>query len=145
MRPKTKRDGKLISGIDSTALVSVLLAILFLLMGPSFLTDVNQKGPSADLPKVRHPISMRGAHREDAIIIVVQMDGKIYSQHTQLDPSELAQIIRLQLASGAEKKVYIRGDARARYRDVREVLDGVRAAGIENVAFLVDEGQPRFR
>jgi len=36
-------------------------------------------------------------------------------------------------------KVYIRADKRARYGAVIEVLDRVRSAGIENIAFLVDE------
>jgi biopolymer transport protein ExbD len=37
-----------------------------------------------------------------------------------------------------ERKIYIRADARARWGTVKVVLDGVRAAGILRVAFLVD-------
>jgi biopolymer transport protein ExbD len=40
-----------------------------------------------------------------------------------------------------ERKVYIKADARTRYRNVTDVLDGVRAAGLENVAFIVEKRQ----
>jgi biopolymer transport protein ExbD len=44
-----------------------------------------------------------------------------------------------QLTQGAEKKVYIKADANARYGAVVEVLNGVRDAGIQNIAFIVDD------
>jgi biopolymer transport protein ExbD len=36
---------------------------------------------------------------------------------------------------GAEKKVYIRAEARLRYRTVLEVLDAIRSSGVEKIAF----------
>jgi biopolymer transport protein ExbD len=38
-----------------------------------------------------------------------------------------------------ERKVYIRADGRAWYGTVKEVLDGVRAAGVEKVGFLLEQ------
>jgi biopolymer transport protein ExbD len=37
---------------------------------------------------------------------------------------------------GAEKRVYIRADARLRYQIVLEVLDAIHSAGVEKIAFL---------
>jgi biopolymer transport protein TolR len=45
---------------------------------------------------------------------------------------------------GAEKKIYIKADARAKYGDVKEVLDGVRSAGVEKIAILVDQRKPQL-
>ena len=39
-----------------------------------------------------------------------------------------------------ERKAYLKVDARAHYGAVLRVLEGVRSAGIENIAFLVREG-----
>ena len=33
----------------------------------------------------------------------------------------------------------IKADARAKYRDVKEVLDGARSAGVEKIGILVDQ------
>jgi biopolymer transport protein ExbD len=50
--------------------------------------------------------------------------------------------IREGLKNGAEKKVYMRADARARYVDVKQVLIEIRQAGIENVCLLAEKLQP---
>jgi len=55
------------------------------------------------------------------------------------NPNQLPELFRARLRRGCERKVYIRGDARTRYRAVAKVLDAVRAAGLENVAFLVEQ------
>jgi biopolymer transport protein ExbD len=47
--------------------------------------------------------------------------------------------IREGLKNGAEKKVYMRADARARYVDVKQILVEIRQAGIENICFLTRE------
>ena len=40
-----------------------------------FLTATPDYGVSVDLPKVWHPIPMRGANREDALIVSILRDG----------------------------------------------------------------------
>jgi biopolymer transport protein ExbD len=58
---------------------------------------------------------------------------------TKSRPDQLpAQILKL-MNRGAERKVYIRADAHAKYARIREVLDGVRSAGVESVSFLINE------
>ena len=66
-------------------------------------------------------------------------DGKVFFRIDQVDPDQLSAKIRHALQTGSEKKVYIRADARAKYGTVKETLDGIRDAGIENVAFLADQ------
>jgi biopolymer transport protein ExbD len=43
---------------------------------------------------------------------------------------------------GAERKVYINADRRAKYGQVRQVLCAISSAGTENVAFLVYQREP---
>lgn len=47
--------------------------------------------------------------------------------------------IRESVQSGSERRVYLWVDAKAKYGDVKVVLDGVRDAGIEKVALLVEQ------
>jgi len=96
-------------------------------------------GLPVDMAKTSHPIILRGANREDALLVAVQRDGRIWFDRDQITPDQLPAKIREHLSHGAEHRVYIRADARAKYGTVVEVLDGVRSAGVENITFLVDE------
>jgi len=102
-----------------------------------FLTATPHYGVSADLPKVWHPIPMRGANREDALIVSILRDGTIYFGTDKTRPGDLPAQIREGVRRGAEKKIYFRADARVRYQTVLAVLDAVRSAGVEKIAFLV--------
>jgi len=136
MARKRSTTESLICRIDVSAFAAVLLALLFLLMTPTW-PDLPSNG--ADLPKVKHPILMRGANREDALVFVVQRDGQLWLGYQRLPLDSVPSKIREALSHGSEKKVYIRADARAKYGMVLQLLDRVRSAGVENVAFLVYE------
>ena len=47
--------------------------------------------------------------------------------------------IQALVKSGSPKVAYFKADARARYKYVRDALEGVQAAGLEKVAFLVEQ------
>jgi biopolymer transport protein ExbD len=86
---------------------------------------------------------MAGANREDAMIIVVMRDGAVYFGGERVQPEQLpSKILDCLRDHTVERRVYIRADARVFYRNVKEVLDGVRSAGIERIAFLVDQRTP---
>ncbi len=110
-----------------------LLALFMVTTGPT------HHGPSYDLPKVGHPIPMPRANREDALLVTVMRDGMIYFQNSRVVPDNLPAMIRDGVNRGAEQKVYIRADARARYGTVAAVLDAVHAGGVEKVTFLVGQ------
>ena len=113
--------------------VSVMLVLLFLLMP---WTVVHPRGPAADLAGARHSIRMLGALKEDALKVVVARNGNIYLRESRITLEDLPNEIREGLRSGAERKVYIVVDARAKYGEVPAVLGKIRLAGVEKVAFL---------
>lgn len=81
---------------------------------------------------------MPGALKEDAIRIKVARDGQIYFSDLRVSRDKLPDLIQEALTKGAEKKVYILADARARYGKVMEVLSEVRVAEVEKVCFLTE-------
>ena len=133
MRRRNSRSPGLISHIDVSALAAVMFVLVFAFI---FLTATPHQGVSADLPKVWHPIPLRGANREVALMVWILRDGSIYFGTGRTRPANLPRQIRESVGRGAEKKIYIGADARVRYRTVLEVLDAVRSAGIEKIAFL---------
>lgn len=96
-----------------------------------------------DLSKAAHSSEMRGALREDALWVAIQRDGRIWFDRDQITPERLPAALRQRLSRGAEPKLYIRADKRAKYGRVLEVVSSVRSAGIEDVAFLVNDGSSR--
>jgi biopolymer transport protein ExbD len=83
---------------------------------------------------------MPRSQREDAKFVTVMRDGSVYFGVDKIATYDLASRILDRLKDrSVERRVYIRADGRARYRTVKEVLDGVRSAGIERVAFPVDQ------
>jgi len=79
---------------------------------------------------------MPGALKEDALKVVVARNGNIYLREHRIFLEDLPNEIREGLRSGAERKVYVAVDARAKYGEVPAVLDKIRLAGVEKVAFL---------
>ncbi len=96
---------------------------------------------SVDLPKARHPIYMPGFDREDAMIVAVTRDDRIYFGADQVpDVNVLSRMISDRLKDpSVERKVYIKADMRARWGGVKKALEGVRKAEVVRVAFLVNQ------
>jgi biopolymer transport protein TolR len=134
-RPRANR---LICNIDVTAFAGVMFVLVYLFMSPQ--VDFPGRAP-VDLAKADYAVPMRGADREDAMVIGVTRDGKIFFGTDAVVPNQLPAKIRDSVNRGAERKVYIRADARAKYARVAEVLDSVHVSGIERIGFLVDSRQ----
>ena len=133
MRQRKSRSPELISNIDVSALAAVMFVLVFAFI---LLTATPDYGVSVDLPKVWHPIPMRGANREDALIVSILRDGTMYFRKDKTRPGDLPAQIREGVRRGAEKKIYICADKRLRYGTVLEVLDAIRSAGVEKIDFL---------
>ena len=117
-------------------MVDVMLVLLIIFM---VVTPMLTKGISVDMVKTRNPIAMQGADKDDAILIAVMRDGRTYLGTTQMPPDQLPGKVKDPLASRLDKMVYIRSDARARYERVVEVVDNLRAAGVDQIGLLTEQ------
>ncbi len=127
---------KVNSNINVTPMVDVMLVLLIIFM---VVTPMLQKGVSVDMAKVNNPEKMADADKEDALLIAVSKDGKVYFGKDQIQPADLTQKVKDRLTSRTDKTVYIKADARAKYSYVVEVVDNVRAAGVDKVGLLTDQ------
>ena len=93
----------------------------------------------ADIPSSVSATEQTGAMRDDAIEIVVTRDGAVYFRHEPVRLSDLAAAVQDAVRKGADKKVYISADARAKNGDVERVVDELRRAGIAEIAFLTNK------
>jgi biopolymer transport protein ExbD len=89
-----------------------------------------EEGISVELPATRNARAMPEADREDALIVTLTADGRLYRGVNPVSPAALIEEVKASLSDRADKKLYIKADARTRYANVEKVLDGVRAAGV---------------
>ena len=119
-----KRDegSKVNSDINVTPMVDVMLVLLIIFM---VVTPMLQKGVSVDLAKVNNPTAMQDADKEDALVIAVMRDGKVYFGNDQIAPDQLTNKVKDKLANRVDKRVYVRADARAKFGSVVEVVEAL--------------------
>jgi biopolymer transport protein ExbD/biopolymer transport protein TolR len=127
---------KVNSNINVTPMVDVMLVLLIIFM---VITPMLQRGVPVDLAKTNNPIQMPDADKEDALIVAVQRDGKVFFDTAQVNPETLTDKIKDRIANRVDKKVYVRADARARYKAVVEVVDDVRSAGVSELGLLTEQ------
>lgn len=133
-----------VSEINVTPMVDVMLVVLIIFM---VITPLLNKGVNVDLAKTRNPITMSDADKEDAVIVYVTRDGTVYISPglTKVVPDQLPQKAKDLLANKATKMVFIRADARSKYERVEDVVDNLRAAGVDQLGLLTDQIQERNR
>jgi biopolymer transport protein TolR len=132
----------LICRIDVTALASVMLALVAMFVLPARLGPHHPRTVTVDLAKVSNPVEMGRADSDDALVVAITRDGNVWFGRELVTFENLPVAIRERVSKGAERRVYIRADMRARYGGVARILACVRAAGIERVAFIVDMRTP---
>jgi|SRR5215472_11183544 len=127
-----------VSEINVTPMVDVMLVVLIIFM---VITPMLQKSVSVDMVKSRNATAMPDADKEDAVMAAVTRDGSVFlSPGTiKLSADDLAPKVRDLLANRPNKTVYIKADSRAKYGKVEDVVDNLRAAGVDDVGLLTEQ------
>jgi biopolymer transport protein ExbD/biopolymer transport protein TolR len=112
----------------------LVLLIIFMVITPML-----QKGVSVDLARTNNPTAMPDADKEDALLVAVTRDGKIFFGSDQIDPTQLTNKVKDRIANRTDKRVYVKADARAKYGSVVEVVDNVRSAGVDQLGLLTEQ------
>jgi biopolymer transport protein ExbD/biopolymer transport protein TolR len=105
------------------------------------ITPMLSKGVSVELVKTNHPIAMQAADKSDAIVCAITRDGKTFLGTTATQPEDLPNKVKDLLANRLDKTVFVKADARARYERVVDVVDNLRAAGVDQLGLLTDQNQ----
>jgi biopolymer transport protein ExbD len=94
------------------------------------------KFPPVDLAKVETAIPIPDADNEDAIVVTVTRDGKVYLGQNRVATSELGPKVRDKLANKVDKTIFVRADARAQYQGLEDAIDAMRGVGADAVGLL---------
>ena len=136
---KKKKLSDVNSDINVTPMVDVMLVLLIIFM---VVTPLLQKTVSVNLAKTDSPVQMPEADREDAVVVAVMRDGKVYLNSDAVTPEALTDQVKDALARRTDKRIFVKADAGARYGDVVDVVDDVRSAGVDQLGLLTEERKP---
>ncbi len=134
---KRNEGANVTSDINVTPMVDVMLVLLIIFM---VVTPMLQKNVSVDMAKVNSPKEMHDADKEDALEVVVTRDDKIFLGKDKVNNvDDLTQMIKDKLVNRTDKTVYLKADMRAKFGWVVEVVDNVRAAGVDQLGLLTEQ------
>jgi len=119
-------------------MADIMLVLLIIFM---VVTPMLQKGVSVDMANVNNPHDMKDADKDDAIVVAVTRDGKIYLGNTQMNKEDLTGQIKDRVSTRLDKTVYVKSDYRAKYGDVVAVIDEIRSAGVDQLGLLTEKNQ----
>src|SRR3984957_14576736 len=131
-----------VSDINVTPMVDVMLVLLIIFM---VITPMLQHGVTVEMVKAKNPIAMKDADKEDAVLVAVTRDGKVVLSpgNIQLLPADLPNRVKDLLTNKLDKTVYIKADMRAKYELVEDVVDNLRAAGVDQLGLLTEQLNPQ--
>jgi biopolymer transport protein ExbD len=142
LRARNRRLGRkryvLFSSVNSSAFAPPILGCVLLLLVVLMMYAPAHHGLAFDRYTFHHAIPMPEALRDEAMRVMLSRDGTIYFRNSKVTSGDLAERIRQRLESGAQHKVFLIVDQRARFEDLSVVLNEARRAGIWDIAFLAE-------
>src|SRR6266496_2039225 len=128
---------KVSSDINVTPMVDVMLVLLIIFM---VIPPMLSRGHDVDMAKVDNPTPMQDADKDDALLLAVTKDGKVFFGNTEIQLDKVTEKIKDGLSAKSDSKmVFVKADARARYKFVVDVVDNVRAAGVDQLGLLTEQ------
>ncbi len=124
------------SDINVVPMADIMLVLLIIFM---VVTPMLQKGVSVDMARVDNPQNMEDADKDNAVLLAVTRDGKIYLGAEQIALEKVKEEVQNMIAAGSNKTVYIKSDSRAKYGRVTELVDEVRTTGVDQIGLLTDK------
>ena len=128
--PSRSADRRMLSEINVTPLVDVMLVLLVIFM---VTAPMLQRGTDVQLPQAQHS----DVKEQERLTLTLTREGRIFLNNDEVPKAALQE--RLVAATrGRERTVQFRGDSQVSYGLVIEVMDTLKAAGIETVGMITE-------
>jgi TolR protein len=125
--------GSLKADINVTPLVDVMLVLLIIMM---LIAPMLQQGVPVTLPQAAN--SAAKPETQEQTVVAIDANKQMYLNGIKIREEDLTtQIVQL-MENMKEKVVLIKGDKDAPYASIMAAMDGLRAAGIENIGLITE-------
>lgn len=127
---RSRRRNSLISDINVTPFVDVMLVLLIIFMVAAPLMTV---GVPVDLPETQ--ASEMNAQTEP-ITVSINNEGKVFIQETEVAMEDIVPRLEAIAKTGYEERIFVRGDQASDYGTVLRVMGRLNAAGFKNIGLV---------
>ena len=130
-----RRDHKVKADINVTPLVDVVLVLLIIFM---VVTPIIASGVPVELPKTLHH-ARKPDDGKDIIIAVTANKAVYVSGRPVSAAAEVTRLVEEERRRHPEKTAFVKADNRTTYGAVREVMEAVHKAGLDDVMLGTEE------
>jgi len=132
--------GDLQSEINVTPMVDIMLVLLIIFM---VVTPLLQHGVTVNLPKdLKNPEEDQRIIKDDSIVIAIPNDGEYYLGKEKIPKEQVKERVEKMLANikkEEDKIVYIKSGVGVSYGDVVNIINEVRALGVDKIGLVADK------
>lgn len=128
------RDGGMMSEINVTPFVDVMLVLLiiFMVTAPLMTTGVEMELPRADAPPL--PTD------EEQLVLSITADERFFLNDTAFTEAELVTRLGAIAQANPDQQLFVRADGKLPYERVLQLLAVARASGVAKVGLVTQPG-----
>jgi biopolymer transport protein TolR len=128
------------SEINVTPMVDIMLVLLIIFM---VVTPLLQHGVTVNLPKdLRNPEEDQRIIKDNSIVIAIPNDGEYYLGKEKISKDQVKDKVEAMLKNikkEDDKIVYIKSGIGVSYGDVVNIINEVRALGVDKIGLVADK------
>ena len=132
-RRRGRRVSTTLAEINVVPMVDVMLVLLIIFM---VAAPMIQRGIDVKLPQSRRATQVTGERVELTIPDTVRQAGFVYLGKDKVLMRDLQERVRQKMETNAAKEVFLRGDETVQYQDLMNVIDALKAAGVQNIGMV---------
>lgn len=114
-------------------LCDVLLVLLIIFM---VVTPLAQKGVDVKLPTAMNTLNMP---ENPDIVLYIKKDGTMFVNSDKATLDTLQQLMEDALMTATDKKLYLKADQDLEYGTLIDVIEKLKAAGVEDFGIIADK------
>ncbi len=132
MAIKLETEGEVSSEPNVVPLCDVLLVLLIIFM---VVTPLIQRGVDVRLPTALNTINMP---ENPEVVLSIKKDGSMYIGQDQVQMDNLQTLIEEAFMTASDKRLYLRADGELEYGNIVDIVEILKAAGVEIVGIITE-------
>jgi biopolymer transport protein TolR len=132
MAIKVETEGEVSSEPNVVPLCDVLLVLLIIFM---VVTPLIQRGVDVRLPTALNTINMP---ENPEVVLSIKKDGSMYIGQDQVTMDNLQTLIEEAFMTASDKRLYLRADGELEYGNIVDIVEILKAAGVEIVGIITE-------
>lgn len=141
-RQRGRRVTTTLAEINVIPLVDVMLVLLIVFM---VAAPMLQKGVEVNLPVAQRSDKLNDVRIYVTVPLSYRKDKRVFLDDEGIPLTALSERMRQAMGRATEREVFLRGDGGVQLQEITEVMDRLKAGGVERVGILTQPAPTRPR